>query len=110
MVAGCEGTEEGGEMPVLAGSWVMEAIEILMGTGVGLRGLGGTTDFIFLLPLLSRAPDSSSTIIGSRSAQMQSAPSVLQCLSFVGPLLTDLEPAAELKAAELKQRGSDADG
>jgi hypothetical protein len=78
-------------MPVLAGSWVMEAIEILMGTGVGLRGLGGTTDFIFLLPFFSRAPDSSSTMIGSRSAQTNG---VLQCFSTCASLLQRLRACA----------------
>jgi hypothetical protein len=77
-------------MPVLAGSWVMEAIEILMGTGAGLRGLGGTTDFIFLLPFFSRAPDSSSTMIRSRSAQNQWGASVLQCLRLVASVLACL--------------------
>ena len=67
--------KEGKRMPVLAGSWVREAMEMLMAAGDGRLGLGGITVFIFRSPFSSSAPDSSSTRMGSRSARSRVPPS-----------------------------------
>ena len=65
---GDEAEGKGKGKPVLAGSWVRDAMDVLMAAGDGRLGLGGMIVFILRSPFWSSAPDSSSTRMGSRSA------------------------------------------